>query len=320
MPRASYTGEVLRTRLALVSAVSLAGCFSEPPATTGEATSSQGSTGEDDDATSRVGSSGAATETAGTTGGPGTTEGSADSTSGEGTDASSSSTTDTPPPQCECDAEDADFCEDFELLSNDDFGPWAVPNAAGAVPPQIIEDEACGKAFRGSIGAGESFSVIVRPVDNPNPAANPSSTLRGRMRIDDACASMTEHRLFELRFDQDGQTVVSRVGLFTGSRGASIRSVVPPSAPVQSDLEPLPRGAWFEFELVVDQPDVAVPGSILLRIDGGVVLTLEFDSPALVDDIVVSPVLGPFAESDPAMAGCTVDFDNVSLSIADETP
>lgn len=294
--------------------ICFAGCFSEPPGNGPEtgssgATTTGGGTTAPTDPTLPT-SSGDETTSAST---PGTTlDGSSSSgpeTSGTSTGAEDSSSTGGPAPICGCPEGDFEFCEGFEGFVDGEYSGWDIP---GGEPPLEVGGP-CGQAFRGEIGPGQSFAVIARRVLDILMGRNVDVIrVHGILRVLEGCATATPHRLLSARTDTGAEDFLysAEIELNDGE----FVLVQRPASPGEVVVDPLGVAVtdqWIPFEVTLLGLQPVESPTVRVRIGESMLEVPRIALPTPMLSFSVVP--GPFAYLDASMAGCTVDFDNISV-------
>lgn len=303
----------------------LAGCFNEPPGenasggSTGAASSTGGGTTRTTDPTMPPGTSTEATGTTGSGGsdsssGFGTTPGS--STAAEG----SSSSTGGPSDLCGCPIRDLVFCEDFEdftQFDGDKIDNWVVP-PPGEPPLQV--DGICGSAFRGELEPGEDFAVIVRTVPNilEGMPETDAIHLRGLLRIAPGCADNGPHRLLSARADVSMDNFLYSADIELDGGALVLAQVTPTGPVVRATIGRATIDEWVPFEITLGGLQITEESTVRALVGGTEIQ--EVRPNFATDPLMFSAVLGPSSFAAPTDAGCTADFDDVSVEVVGSIP
>lgn len=305
----------------------LAGCFNEPPGenasdgSTGAASSTGGRTTGTTDPTMPPGTS--STEATGTTESRGSDSSSSfGTTPGSSTAAeSSSSSTGGPSDLCGCPIGDLVFCEEFEdftQFDGDKFDNWVVP-PPGEPPLQV--DGICGSAFRGELEPDEPFAVIVRTVSNilEGMPETDAIHLRGLLRIAPGCADDGPHRLLSARADVSMDNFLYSADIELDGGALVLAQVTPTGPVVRATIGRATIDEWVAFEITLGglQPAEGDP-TVRAQVGGTEIQEVRPNFPT--DPLMFSAVLGPSSFADPADAGCTADFDDVSVEVVGSIP
>jgi len=283
----------------------LPGCFSDPPRNSG----GDDTTGDDTGNASTSASTSSSTDDSTSSTSGGSSEGSTSQVeSGTSSESGVSDSTGIAP-GCGCDDVDVLFCEPFDGFDGG-FADWSVPS--GSAPPAQVEGP-CGPAFQGRIMAGQEYAVITRAV--PVTADINGVFMRGSLRVEPGCAAMGPHRLLQARVDQGKplQYAYSTEYMLDPDGSTRVTQTTPVPPPTVHDLEAPALGTWVDFEFGLTGFDPSATPELTATVDGHSIMV---ERPALgVGPLQFTVVLGPFSPAAPELAGCTVDFDDVSVSL-----
>lgn len=299
-----------------------AGCFSEPPETaSADGTSGTPTSSTGDGTAPSTDSTSVSTTASETTAGSSTSGDSSSADTGTSWSTStgdSSSSTGDPAPLCGCPVESFEYCERFDRFDqNSEFPGWSSDPAS--LPAQQV-DGICGPAFRGEIVGGENFAVIGRRL--PDVIADKGTDVirvHGLMYIREGCAENTRHRLLSNRvdFEVDDYRYSAEIALENGdlrlvqrtNTGGIVTDDVIGTAPVDE---------WVSFEVSLLAMQSKAAPEVRVRVATEM---LSRPRPPVADTLLsFSVVPGPYSYEVPAMAGCAVDFDDISVELLPSPP